>query len=107
MLVKCPSCKGGGKIMGLGMVYRKCVACTGTGQVNGETIIRATGGGNITIKTIPDEPLILDKPLHPGADVLISFEEPSKLEVKPILKTVAKVEEKPKNVKGSNSKGKK
>lgn len=61
MIIRCPSCKGGKKVMGMGMIYRTCQACSGTGQI------------------APKKEVVIEviKPLHPGKDLPILFEESS------------------------------
>ena len=33
-LMRCPACKGGKNLMGIGMIYKTCQECNGTGNVD-------------------------------------------------------------------------
>ncbi len=93
MLVKCPSCKGAKKVMGLGSIYKTCLQCKGAGEIRSGSIKFET-----KISTLEDKPL--DKPIQ-------DIKEPETVEFTPAVNDEVQSEKsKPKNHKGSSSHGK-
>lgn len=92
MLVRCPSCKGGKKLMGIGMIYKTCLVCNGTGEVKTQQVMRS-------LETPKPEP----EPEPDESCCILTNERPT------IVITEVKVEDKPrpKNQKGSTISGKK